>query len=183
MQPRTAVLLLFVIAVAALRLASFSGYGPLTLLTPLGAMALFGGAYFRGPVKPFVLPLLTLFISDVIVSFTIFPELRSGLLYEGWYWTYLAFAGMVLAGKLLLRKVSVAHVLLAAATATLIHWLVSDIGMCVADNQLSMTVYLQRLQSAMPYELRFFAGTLVYSGILFGLFELMQRKYPHFQLS
>ncbi len=44
-SPRMAVLLLFIILVAALRIASFSGIGPLTLFSPVGAMALFGGAY------------------------------------------------------------------------------------------------------------------------------------------
>ncbi len=98
-NPRNAVLLLFIIITAALRLASFSGWGPLNRFTPIGAMALFGGAYFNGNVKPFAFPLLTLFISDVILMQTMFndPAYRTGLLYTGWFWTYSAFALMAIA--------------------------------------------------------------------------------------
>ena len=71
-SPRNAVLLLIIVVIAALRLISFIDMGPLTYFTPLGAMALFGGAYFNGHVKPYLFPLLTLFISDVVLSFTLF---------------------------------------------------------------------------------------------------------------
>lgn len=181
-NPRNAVLLLMIVVVALLRLASFKGIGPLTWFTPVGAMALFGGAYFKGNVKPFLFPLLTLFISDVIVSFMIFPELRSGLLYTGWYWTYLSFALMVVVAKLILKKVSVLNLVIAAISATLIHWIVSDIGMCVQENHFSLGLYFEKLVKAVPYEIRFLQGTVIYGAILFGIFELLQRKYPSLYL-
>src|ERR1700754_3635787 len=93
-NPRGAVLLLIILAVAALRFAAFTDMGPLTVFTPVGAMALFGGAYFKGNVKPLLFPLLTLFLSDVVLAFTILSEHRVGLLYTGWVWTYGAFALM-----------------------------------------------------------------------------------------
>ena len=105
-NPRNAVLLLIIVAMAILRIASFTGWGPLTVFTPIGAMALFGGAYFNGNVKPYAFPLLTLFLSDVIVMQLFFAgsEYRTGLLYSGWVWTYLAFALMAIAGKLIIRS-------------------------------------------------------------------------------
>ena len=177
-HPRNVVLLLFVVIVAGLRLASFFGIGPLTLFTPVGAMALFGGAYFKGWITPFLLPLMTLFISDVIVSFTIYPELRVGLLYSGWYWTYTAFALITIAGKLIIRNVNIKNVVVAVLSSAVIHWLVSDLGMCIQENQFSPGLYLQRLGTAIPYELRFLAGTALYSALMFGLFEFLSKKYP-----
>lgn len=181
-NPRIAVLLLFIVIVAALRLASFSGIGPLTLFTPVGAMALFGGAYFKGNIKSFLLPLLTLFISDIIVSFTIFPELRVGLLYAGWYWTYLAFALITLAGKYFIKDVAVKNIVIAVIAATVIHWLIANVGMCVQENQFTASLYWQKLVSSITYELRFMAGTALYTGIMFGAFELLQRRYPSLRL-
>jgi len=182
-HPRTLVLLLIIVVIAALRLLSFIDMGPLAYFTPLGAMALFGGAYFKGHIKPYLFPLLTLFISDLILSFTLFAEYRTGLLYSGWYWTYLAFALMTLAGKLILKTVTVPRVIISVLAATLIHWLVSDIGACIVENQLTFAFYVQRLISAIPYELRFLGGTALYSGIMFGIFEVVQRKYAKLQLS
>ena len=178
-NPRNAVLLLIIVAMAILRIASFTGWGPLTVFTPIGAMALFGGAYFNGNVKPFAFPLLTLFISDVIVMQLFFAgsEYRTGLLYSGWVWTYLAFALMAIAGKLIIRDINVKNIAIAAVVSTLIHWLISDIGGCLAENTLSFTVYQQRLITALPYELRFLAGTAFFSALLFSAFELLQRRY------
>lgn len=178
-NPRNAVLLLIIVAMAILRIASFSGWGPLTVFTPIGAMALFGGAYFNGNIKPFAFPLLTLFISDVIVMNLYFAgsEYRTGLLYSGWVWTYLAFALMAIAGKLIIRNINVMNIAIAVVASTIIHWLVSDIGGCLAENTLSFNVYVERLISALPYELRFLGGTAFFSALLFGSFELLQKRY------
>ena len=178
-NPRNAVLLLFIVVTAALRLASFSGWGPLTVFTPIGAMALFGGAYFNGNVKPFAFPLLTLFISDVILMQTMFTDsaYRSGILYTGWVWTYGAFALMTIAGKLIIRNINIKNIAIAVVVSTLIHWLVSDIGGCLAEDKFTLSVYTQRLITAIPYELRFLGGTAIYSALLFGLFEWLQTRY------
>jgi hypothetical protein len=180
-HPGTAVLLLIIVVIAGLRLASFSGIGPFVLFSPMGALALFGGAYLKGKITPILFPLLTLFISDVIVSFTIFPELRTGLLYAGWFWTYSAFALIALAGKLIIRRVNVKNIVLGVLAATLIHWLVSDIGMCTIENRFSFGLYLQKLGTAISYELKFLAGTAISSAIMFGCFEYLVRKLPSLQ--
>ena len=176
-SPRNAVLLLIIVVIAALRLLSFMDLGPLTYFTPVGAMALFGAAYFSGHVKPYLFPLLTLFISDLILSFTLFAEFRSGLLYSGWYWTYLAFALMTVAGKLILKEVTVTRLVLSIVVATLIHWLVSDLSACAVESNFTFAFYLNRLVTAIPYELKFLEGTAFFSAIMFGIFELVQRRY------
>ncbi len=186
-NPRNVILLSMIFVAAGMRLATnfSSEFGPLALFTPIGAMAIFGGAYFRGNIKPLMFPLLTLFISDLILSFTVLSQFRTILLYDGWYWTYGAFALMTIAGKLIIKKVAIHTVLLAAIVSTTIHWLVSDIGGCIQDTSGAgfLTVYGQRLISALPYEFRFFAGTIIYSGILFGAFEWLQRRYPKLQMA
>jgi len=179
---RTAIVLLIILIVAALRLLSFYGIGPLTMFTPVGAMALFAGAYFKGRIIPFLFPLLTLFISDIVVSFFVFPQLRTGILYSGWQWTYLAFALITLSGKLILRNVNLQTVVLAVLAATFIHWIVSDLGMCIQENQFSGSVYFEKLVSALPFELRFMAGTALYGAILFGGFELLSARYAWLRL-
>src|SRR5215216_5680211 len=129
-NPRTIVLLLIIIAVAALRLLThFTDHlSSISNFTPIGAMALFGGASFKGKIKPFFFPLCTLFISDLVLSFTIYAPFRSGLLYTGWYWIYAAFALMVITGKMLIKNVNLKNIPAGVLITTVIHWLVSDIG-------------------------------------------------------
>lgn len=178
-SPRTVPTTLITVLVAGLQVLTQASdhLRPMANFTPVGAMALFGGACFTGKARPFVFPLLTLFLSDVVLAFTVFSDFRSGLLYGGWYWTYLAFALMVAAGKFLVKDLNARSVFLSVMVATLIHWLVSDVGGCLneATTQAALARYGQRLLVAIPHEWNFLAGTLVYSVVLFGGFELQQR--------
>jgi hypothetical protein len=45
------------------------------------------------------------------------------------------------------------------------------------EHKLTLAFYLQRLVTAIPYEWRFFGGTAIFSAIMFGLFEYLQRRY------
>ena len=180
-NPRTTVLLVFIIAVAAIRVL-FSlqpALTPVATFTPIGAMALFGSAYFSSNWKAYLFPLLTLWLGDIILNrFSYYGEWR--LLYENFYWTYGAFALMVLAGKWLLKKVTVKNVVITSLVATGIHWIGTSPGCFTIANSMypyTWEGYWTSLIAAIPYERNFLIGTLVYSGVLFGLFEWLKIKY------
>lgn len=184
-NPRYAMLLVIILVVAVVRtLTNFSSeMSPLANFTPIGAMALFGGTYFSGKLKPFALPLLTLFVSDFILSLTVFKQYSTGFLYMGWYWTYAAFVLMTIVGKLMIKKVNVQNVLLAVVVCTLIHWVVSDFGVWL-DGTLytkDFAGWLLCMTAAIPYELTFATGTIIYGAAMFGAFEWLQRQYPQLQ--
>jgi hypothetical protein len=180
-DPRTKVLLLFIIATAALRVIFNFNYeiSPLANFSPLGAMALFGGAYFNRQWKAFSFPLLMLFISDFILHETVFKAYSSGILYNGWYWVYGAFALMTLVGRWLLKKVTIKNFILAVLVCVIIHWIVSDIGIWYGSKVFAQNMkgFIDCLVVANPYEWRFLTGTLVYGIIMFGAFEWMQQRY------
>ena len=184
-NPRTIVLLLFIIAVAVLRVVLNAewGFAFLSNFTPVGAMALFGGAYFSSK-KAYLFPLLTLWISDIFLSRFVYGH-EWQLFYGGFYWIYGAFALMVIAGKLLLKNISVKNILLAALVITIIHWIVSDIGVWLAGSKYPKTLegFWACLSAAIPYERNFLSGTLLYGAIMFGSFEWMKSKYPSLKIA
>jgi len=143
-------------------------------------MALFGGACFNRHWKAFSFPLFTLFISDVFLSFTMFSQFRSGLLYQDWYWTYGAFALMTLTGRAMIKKPSALSVLSAAVVCVLIHWIVSDIGVWLHGTLYPKTPigYIECLIAAIPYEGNLLLGTIVYVGILFRSLDWIQQRWP-----
>ena len=105
LQPHFWVLILITLFMGLYRVIGTStSWTFYTQFTPLGAMALFGGAYFRSQPHALLMPLLTLFVSDIIIMQTVFPNYQSGLLYAGWYWTYLSFMGMTVIGRYFLYK-------------------------------------------------------------------------------
>lgn len=176
---RTPVLLLFMLLIVGLRVISplSPDFKDIANFSGIGAVALFGGAYFKNKVNAFLLPVLVLFISDLGLVLTMGIDYG---FYTGWYYTYIAFILMVLVGHLIIKKVNVQNVLVAGVVGVLIHWIVSDIGVWYGS-----TIYAQTLQGfweclviAIPYEKNFIYGTLGYSVLLFGVFETLKAKYP-----
>jgi len=180
-NPRTAVLLLFIILTAAIRVVFNFNYeiSPAANFSPLGAMALFGGAYFNRQWKAFAFPLLMLFISDLILQQTVFKNYGNGILYSGWYWVYSAFALMTLTGRWLLKNVTIKSFIVSTLICLAIHWIVTDIGVWHGSKIFSQNLkgFIDCLVIAIPYEWRFLTGTLVYGIVMFGVFEWMQQRY------
>lgn len=183
--PRTAVLLLIIALTGTIRVSLHysADLSPLTNFSPLGALALFGGAYFGHRGKALGFPLLTLMASDLVLQQTVFSQYSNGFLYSGWYWVYGAFALMALTGRLLLKQVSARSVLLSALVCTLIHWIVTDLGVWLGSNLYPQTGagFAACLVAAIPFELNFIAGTLVYSALMFGTFEWMRQRNKQLQ--
>ena len=184
-NPRTIVLLAFMVAVAAIRiiLSLEPTMSPFVTFTPLGAMAIFGGVYFQKNFKAYLFPLLTLWMGDIILNRLVYyNEWR--FFYDGWFFTYGAYALMVFAGQRMIKKASVKNIVFASLVATLIHWIGTSPSCFFIENSMyppTWDGYLASLVAAIPYERNFLVGTLVYSGILFGLFEWAKTKYSVLQ--
>lgn len=181
---RTAVLLLFMLIIIGQRviaplspdfkfIANFSG---------LGAVALFGGAYFKNRAFGFALPILVLFISDLGLVLTMGVDYG---FYQGWYYTYIAFILMVLVGRFYINKVNLQSVVGASFIAVFIHWIVSDFGVWLGSTTYPQTLagFWACLVAAIPFERVFLYSTLGYSAIMFGAFETLKSKYTALSIS
>lgn len=188
---RTSLLVLCIFLVGFLRLFTEARMlTPLINFTPIGAMALFGGTYFRSRTKSFLFPLLALLISDVLLMQLFYPGLRSGLLYSGWVWTYASFALMVFIGRAV-KKVNVKNILIASLSAALVHWIVTDYGVWLAGGldmatgkelQKNLHGLVQCYVQALPYLKNMLVGNILFSAIMFGGFEYMQHRFSAFRL-
>lgn len=127
-----------------------------------------------------MLPLLVLLLSDFALVATMGKDYG---FYPGWYYTYIAFALMVLAGQLLIKKVNVQSVFIASAVAVLIHWIVADLGMWLGYDTYPKTLagFYACLVAAIPFELNFLYGTLIYAVLMFASFEMLKIKFPVLQ--
>lgn len=176
---KVVVLLLFIAAIIGLRtiaplspdfkwFANFSG---------LGAVAIFSGTYFKNRFAGYLFPMLVLLLSDLCLGIVMGT---SYVFYGGWYFTYIAFALMVLVGQLVINKVAIANVFIASLAAVFVHWIVSDFGMWLGFDTYPKTLagFWECLVAAIPYERNFLYGTLIYSLIMFVGFEALKSKFP-----
>jgi hypothetical protein len=168
-NPSAVILLSIVVLVSIFRVAApySDNFKDIANFSAVGAIALFGGAYFNSSVKAFGFPLLVLLISDIFIAQTS----GFGFFYPGWYWTYIAFIAMVFASKLLLNKVNVQNLVLSTIVIVLIHWIVSDISAMYVPGLYPPTLagFGACLIAAIPFELKFLYGTVIYGTVMFGV--------------
>ena len=179
------IILAFIVLTAVWRVTiSLTGeISAISNFSPLGAMALFGGVYFSR-AKGFAFPLLTLWISDIFMNrFVFYGEWK--LFYEGFYWTYGAFALMVLVGKWMQSNKSVGRFIGSSLLIVLIHWIVTDIGVWLGNSTYPQTIegFWMCLLAAIPFERNLLVGTIVYGSVPFGVFEWLKYKWPALQTS
>ena len=160
-------------------------------LSPVGALALFGGHYFQNRIKAQLLPILSLFLSDVLMMRIFYPEYSNGLLYDGWYWTYGAFVLMVFMGEKM-KKVNFKNLILASLVTALCHWLITDLGVWLSGGldigtglpyTRDWAGLLRCYVLAIPFMKTLFLGNLIFGIILFGGFELVQQAIPSLKLN
>lgn len=152
---------------------------------PIGAMSIFGAAYFADKRMSFMIPLIAMFVSDLLVN---------NLLYAAYYdsfvlvrpeslWVYGAVALMVVAGIFILKKVNMKRVAGGSLAASVIFFLVTNFGAWVGNPMYPQTFY--GLMSSYAMGIPFFhltvLGDLFYSGVLFGAFEFVKNRYPSLQ--
>ena len=137
--------------------------------TPIGAMALFGGAYLGRHALAFAAPLGALLLSDAVLGF-----------YSGMQYTYLAVAAIVLIGWLLQAKVSLLRVGGAALAASVLFFTISNFGVWLTSGMYPRTVegLATCFVAAIPFFQNTVAGDLLFSGLLFGGFALLERAVP-----
>jgi hypothetical protein len=173
---RTTVLVLMVIAAIAMRLVN-TQVPALSNFTPVGAVALFGGAYFNDKWKAYLVPLAALVISDVFINYI---YTSSFAFYSSSLWMYGCFMLMVFVGTFI-KKVNVANVSLASVAAVLIHWLVMDIPLLYGQPNTWANYTTLLIKAVYPFETNMLVADAIYGAILFGGFELAKSKYTVLQ--
>jgi hypothetical protein len=152
---------------------------------PLGAMSLFGAAYFSNKKLAFALPLLAFFVSDLLVNNILYADYYSGFVFlsPGFYWTYGAIAAIVVLGILMLKKIDYKRVIAGSLSASLLFFLISNFGVWVASPMYPMT--FEGLMACYTFAIPFFhmnvLGDLFYCGVLFGAFEYAKQRVPALQ--
>ena len=164
LRPRLAVLVSMIIAAAALRLLPHPAN-----VTPIAAMALFGGANFADKRLAFLAPLSALFASDLVLG-----------LYSHMEFVYASFALTACLGLLLRTRKNVLTIAGAGAASALIFFVVSDIGTWLYSSLYPKTFagFEACLIAAIPFLRNMLLGDLFYTALLFGGFAALERSFP-----
>ncbi|NTW32931.1 MAG: hypothetical protein HGB12_09935 [Bacteroidetes bacterium] len=148
---------------------------------PIGAMALFGGAYFGKRWQSFLVPLAALFISDMVLNFVFYNQFI--LFHEMALWVYGAFALNVIIGSTLIKKVKVSSVATASIAAAILFFFITNFAVWAMPGIIHIypatpAGLVACYVAAIPFFWGTLASNIFYSALLFGVFEFAQKKYP-----
>ena len=163
--------------------------------SPVTGMALFGAAYFSRKYLAFLVPLLVLWISNIILDNVFYAQWYDGFQWFSQPFVFGGFALIVLLGLLFLKKVNVYRVIGASLSASVLFFLVTNFGVWLGSPTFPQTFdgLIACYAAGIPFisnpgaEHYFFLNTvfgdLMFTGGLFGLFELMKIQFPQLAVS
>jgi hypothetical protein len=146
-------------------------------MTPITAMALFGGVYFANRRTAFLVPLAVMYLSDLVLGFFVYNF--------GWFhllmpFVYTSFAVTVCLGLLIRRRLNLLMVSGAALTSSVLFFIVTNFGVWLIGDLYPKTVagLLGCYVAAIPFFRNALVGDTVYTTLLFGGFAFAQRYLP-----
>jgi hypothetical protein len=165
LQPRTLVIIGIVLVTAALRLAPH----PMNF-APIGALALFGGAYFSSKREALAIPLLSLIVGDVLTGF---HQLIS--------FVYASFLVSVAIGFCLRRKRSAPRVGAATLAGAIQFFLVTNFALwasSIGSYPKTAGGLVACYIAGIPLFWNTLAGDAFYAALFFGGMAMAERKFP-----
>ncbi len=136
---------------------------------PITGIALFGGSQFSSKKSAFLVPMIAMFLSDLVLGF-----------HTTMLAVYVSFAAIVGIGFWLRKKQTFSRIVAATMASSILFFLVTNFGTWALQSLYPKTAaglatcYI----AAIPFFQNTLLGDLVYSGVLFGSLSLIQKVLP-----
>jgi hypothetical protein len=177
------------LVIAMIFIAAFSRLIPhLPNFTAVGAMALFGSAYFSKKYLAILAPIIALWISDLAINNIVYAEYNEGFVWFQSYqlYTFLPIILITILGFVLFKKVSPAKVLTGSIASSLIFFAVSNFGTWLSPFSLftkDATGLLNTYVAGLPFLRNDFVATVLFSTVLFSSYYLLTKTFPKLSLN
>ncbi len=169
------------IVISAIVLAALSRLIPHPYnFTPIAAVAMFGAAYLDRKVVAILIPILSIYLSNLVIDNFIYEQESFLWMAPSFVWVAGSLVLISLMSQFTLNKVSAGRVLGSSLAASVIFFLISNFGMWQGSSLYSQDIsgLVLCFEAAIPFFGWTVAGDLVYSTVLFGGFALLQQRMP-----
>jgi hypothetical protein len=158
---------LFTISAIIFALAIFRLMPHLPNVSPVAAMALFGGAYFADKRMAFIVPFLALFLSDLVLG-----------LHNSMIFVYAGFALTVTIGFLLKDRVTFTNTAFAVVASSVLFFLLTNFGAWMTSGLYvkSAQGLMQAYVAGIPFFQNSLLGNVVFAALIFGGYQLLQKN-------
>ncbi len=149
--------------------------------TPIGGMALFGMAYFSKKYWALLIPIISIWLSDLVLNNVVYSQYYDSFV---WFninslWIYGAF--MLIAGiaYFTLKKMKITHLLGTSILASVLFFLITNLGVWFSGTMYTKDIsgLIACYTAGVPFFWNTLAGDLCYTALLFGAYELIRRYW------
>lgn len=137
-------------------------------VSPVAAIALFGGVYFADRRVAFLVPFAALMLSDLLIG-----------LHDTMLYVYAGFALTVVVGFYIRSKLSATRIAAAAVFSSALFFVLTNFGVWLTSGIYPATAegLLQSYVAGIPFLQNSLLGNLVFTALMFGGFTLLQQRF------
>ena len=135
--------------------------------TPIIAMGLFGGAYIHNRSLAVIVPIGAMFLADLFLGF-----------HSTIYFVYGSLLLVTMLGMILIKKIKMKNCTIAALSSSFLFFIITNFGVWLTSSYYPKNIegILACYTMALPFLGNTLAGTLIYSSVMFGGYELLKRS-------
>ena len=155
--------------------------------SPIAAIGLFGAAHFAKKWHAFFIPLLGIWLSDLVINNFIYSSSDANIVwfYNGFYWQYTSYIIIIFTGLFIFNKgVSLSKTFGGIVCSSGIFFLVSNFGVWAGSGMYSKNIagLISCYIAGIPFMNNTIISDFLFTTVLFGSYYLLQSEYSSLKI-
>ena len=155
--------------------------------SPMAAIGLFGAAHFAKKWQAFFIPLLGIWLSDLVINNFIYISSDKNIVwfYNGFYWQYISYIIIIFIGLFIFNKgVSLSKTFGGIVASSGIFFLVSNFGVWAGSGMYPKNIagLISCYIAGIPFINNTIISDFLFTTVLFGSYYLLQSEYSSLKI-
>ena len=155
--------------------------------SPMAAIGLFGAAHFAKKWQAFFIPLIGIWVSDLVINNYVYSSSSSNFVwfYSGFYWQYISYILIIFAGLFIFnRGISLTKTFGGMISSSGIFFLVSNFGVWAGGTMYPKNFggLITCYAAGVPFIHNTIISDALFTTVLFGTYYLLQVEYSSLKI-
>ena len=155
--------------------------------SPMAAIGLFGAAHFAKKWQAFFIPLIGIWISDLVINNYVYSSSSSNIVwfYSGFYWQYISYILIIFAGLFIFnRGISLTKTFGGMISSSGIFFFVSNFGVWAGGTMYPKNFggLITCYAAGVPFIHNTIISDVLFTTVLFGTYYLLQVEYSSLKI-
>ena len=155
--------------------------------SPMAAIGLFGAAHFAKKWQAFFIPLIGIWVSDLVINNYVYSSSSSNFVwfYSGFYWQYISYILIIFTGLFIFnRGISLTKTVGGMISSSGIFFLISNFGVWAGGTMYpkNFSGLITCYAAGVPFIHNTIISDVLFTTVLFGTYYLLQVEYSSLKI-